>query len=204
MIRVAILAMLMAHFAEGATAQSADLPEKRLVELERLAERIALIETGDVPEMLVLASMAFAELPGERPVVEQVAGLHLGAMRTLERKASVKALRGFLENRLSPEGIARIYAATVFYGRNCFGYEDAVRGLARRTPASAGDAVWLALAALPRSPSFYLGDRSALRARVAMIVDEMEASRLVGKAEAERLRDLPLANVDTGNGCSGR
>ena len=79
-----------------------------------------------------------------------------------------------------------------------------MRGLARQHPARADDEVWLALAALPRSPSWYLSDRSALKARVALIVDELETSKLVSKAEAGRLRGLPLASVDTGGGCSGR
>ena len=186
------------------TTAQPDLSKKSLVQLEQLAERIALIDPGEVPNVLLLATLAFAELPGERPLAEQVAALHLGAMQSLERKASVLALRGFLEEQLSQEAIARIYAATTFYGRNCYGFEDAVRGLARQHPARADDEVWLALAALPRSPSWYLSDRSALKARVALIVDELETSKLVSKAEAGRLRGLPLASVDTGGGCSGR
>lgn len=202
MMRLLLLAGL-ALFPMAAAAQS-DLSKKALAQLDALADRIALVDPGEVPETLLLATLAFAELPGERPLAEQVAGLHLGAMEALERKASVLALAGYLDDRLSREAIARVYAATIFYGRNCYGYQDAVRGLARRTPSSAEDEVWLALAALPRSPSWYLTDRSALKARVALIVDAMETSNLVTKARADRLRDLPLASVDSGGGCSGR
>ncbi|NND41147.1 MAG: hypothetical protein HKO04_03625 [Silicimonas sp.] len=203
MIRVVGLIILLV-LPLAVAAQTGDLSEKRLAELRVIADRIALIETGDVPDMLVNAVFAANGTRGERPLADQVAGMNLGAMRTLERKAAVIALAAFLRERISERAIAEVYAATVYYGRNCYGYVDAVRWLARRTPDRAGDNVWLALAALPRSPSLYLRDRSALKARVAVIVTEMEAQNLVGSDAAERLRGLPLANIDSGKGCSGR
>lgn len=199
---VVVFALLV--WPVAVVAQSGALAEKRLVELQRLADRIALIDTRDVPEMLIKATLAANDTGGDRPLAEQVAGMNLGPMRTLERKAAVSALAIYLEERMSPRSIAGIYAATVYYGRNCYGYVDAVRGLARKTPKRAGDAVWLGLAALPRSPSLYLRDRSALKARVAAIVNALEAQNLVGSRAAGRLRELRMANIDSGKGCSGR
>lgn len=203
MIRVLMIACLLCG-PLAATAQERGLGEARLAELRGLADQIALIEAGSVPEALVRAFLAVEGTRGERGLSAQLAAMHLGAMRTLERRAAETALAAMIEDNLSPREVAGVYAATVYYGRNCYGYTDAVRGLARRAPQNAGDAVWLALAALPRSPSLYLRDRSALRARVEVIIDEMEVQAQVDSTIAERLRELPLANIDSGKGCSGR
>lgn len=183
-------------------AQVADLSKKRMAELDLVADQILAIETGRVPEALTLALLALNSLEGARPLSEQVAGMNIGAMRSLERKATVTVLSRLLEERATQRELAAIYAATVFFGRNCYGFDAAVRGLARQRPERAGDDVWLALAALPRSPSLYLRDRSVLKARVDKIIDEMEEQELVTPGVADRLRDLKLANVDSGKGCS--
>lgn len=183
-------------------AQVAERFENRMEELGVLADRIVGVETGRVPEALTLAILAHNSLDSERPISEQLAGMNLGAMRMLERRTTVMHLSRLLEERASERELAGVYAATVFYGRNCYGYADAVRGLARQRIESAGDDVWLALAALPRSPSLYLRDRSALKARVDLTIDQMEAQNMVTSEVAERLRDLKLANVDSGRGCS--
>ena len=161
-----------------------------------------------MPELLLKALIA-AEDPAHLKrsletsnLTKQLARMHLGAMRTLERQAAETALASYLAERMSPTEVARAYAALVYYGRNCFGYRDAAIGLARKTPERAEDAIWLALAALPRSPSFYLRDRAALRDRVATLVSAMENAGLVDAEEAKRLDSLPLASVDVGVGCS--
>lgn len=204
MIRILGTIILCLFAATAGVAQSSALSEKRLEEILKIADRIAATAPGSAPEVLLDATLALGTVQGERPLAEQVAGMNLGPMRTLERKAAVAALAEGLEERLSPRDIAAIYASSVYYGRNCYGHADAARGLARLTPERAGDGVWLALAALPRSPTLYLGDRSALRARVALIINAMEAAGLASAREAARLRALPLANIDSGQGCSGR
>ena len=123
-------------------------------------------------------------------------------MPTLERRAAETALAKFLSERLTPSDIVRIYAATVYYGRNCYGYSDASAGLAAEWHTQAGDDVWLALAALPRSPSWYLRDRTALAGRVDSIISEMFDAGLVDKKTTERLESLPKANLHAGKGCS--
>lgn len=198
------LFLIFLVYATSPAAQTADMTASRLAELGVLAERILAVETGSVPEALTRAMLAQETIRGDAPLSEQVAGMNLGAMRSLERKSAVMVLSRLLEERASPRRIAKIYAATVYYGRNCYGHENAVRGLARQRPDSAGDDVWLALAALPRSPSLYLRDRSALRARVDRIIDAMEAGNLIDEEVAATLRGQKLANVDSGRGCTGR
>ncbi|NNE86579.1 MAG: hypothetical protein HKN27_00760, partial [Silicimonas sp.] len=121
---------------------------------------------------------------------------------SMERKAFTVALTTMLGERLSPGRIAALYAAKAYYGRNCYGHVDAVFGLTRKTPQTADDAVWLALAALPRSPSLYLRNRSALRIRVKTIIDEMHSSNSITEQTAQRLENLPIANLSVGKGCS--
>jgi membrane peptidoglycan carboxypeptidase len=123
-------------------------------------------------------------------------------MPLFQRNSSEQALAEYLGERMSAREIAEAYAAMVYFGRNCYGYQSAVQGLARTTAERADDATWLALAALPRSPSFYLRDRSALKDRVSGIIADMQSAGLVDGAEAERLKSLPLASVDIGPGCS--
>jgi membrane peptidoglycan carboxypeptidase len=184
------------------------LSDKALEQLRATATEVAAVETGQVPELLLKALIAAEDpahlkrSPETSNLTKQLARLHLGAMPTLQRQAAENALATFLAERLSPSDIARAYAALVYYGRNCFGYRDAAIGLARKTPERAEDAIWLALAALPRSPSFYLRDRAALRDRVETLVTGMKNAGLIDAEEAKRLDSLPLASVDVGVGCS--
>ena len=209
-MRRTVLAGLLCIFALPLAAQSDRLSDKARAELAAVAAAVAARDPGPVPEILVLATIAASQSdhlerdPSESRLTRQLARMHLGAMPTLQRKDHETALANLLGERLEARRIAEIYAATVYYGRNCHGYSDAVRGLARLTPDRAGEAVWLALAALPRSPTLYLGNRVALKDRVALIVAAMEDAGLVGAAEAERLDALPLAHVDAGIGCSSR
>ena len=204
--------ILAALFALGLIALPASaqtrLSDKALDQLRTTASEVAAVETGQVPELLLKALIA-AEDPAHLKrsletsnLTKQLARMHLGAMRTLERQAAETALASYLAKRMSPTEVARAYAALVYYGRNCFGYRDAAIGLARKTPERAEDAIWLALAALPRSPSFYLRDRAALRDRVGTLVSAMENAGLIDAQEAKRLDSLPLASVDVGVGCS--
>lgn len=191
----------------GSAAQS-ELSEKTLQQLDQIADQIALIDPGPVPEILIAALIAAEEpqhlrrAPATSRLTLQLADMHLGAMPTLKRTAAKEALATGLGNRMNPTEIVRTYAALIYFGRNCYGYRSAVQGLARSTVQRADDAVWLALAALPRSPSFYLTDRAALRDRVRSIIDAMADARLVDADQAEKLKSLPLASVDTGAGCS--
>lgn len=208
MIRQAIaLACLVAL---PAAAQQQTLPESRMQELRQIVDEIAAIETGPVPDLLLRATIAATEpdhlsrTPTRSALTRQLANMRLerlGALRTLERETHQTALATLLGERLSAGKIAAVYTVTVYYGRNCHGYADAARGLARQDPADADDSVWLALAALPRSPTWYLRDRVALKDRIADIIDRMEDANLVSEDTAERLENLPTANLDAGNGC---
>ena len=205
MIRTLLIALLTLALSGPALAQ---LSERTTSELRNVANRIALIEPVPVPDLLLKAIIA-AEQPDHldrRPensgLTRQLARLHLGAMPTLERRAAEAALAKFIGERLSPGDIVRIYAATVYFGRNCYGYRDASAGLAAEWHTEAGDDVWLALAALPRSPSWYLRDRTALAGRVDTIISEMFDAGLVDQKTAERLESLPKANLHAGKGCS--
>ena len=191
----------------GMAGAQSGLTEKESTQLRQIADRIALIEPGEVPDLLVRALIAAEDpehlnraAPLSRMTL-QVARTYLPAMQTLKRKASEVMLATYLGERLTPVELARVYAATVYYGRNCFGYEAAAPGLARVSPKGAPDEVWMALAALPRSPTWYLRDRVALRERVGLVIDEMLDANLIGKDSAERLRDLPIANLSVGKGC---
>jgi membrane peptidoglycan carboxypeptidase len=161
-----------------------------------------------VPELLLKALIAAEDpahlkrSPETSNLTKQLARLHLGAMPTLQRQAAETALATFMAENMTPTEIARAYAALVYYGRNCFGYRDAAIGLARKTPERAEDGIWLALAALPRSPSFYLRDRAALRDRVETLLSAMKSAGLIDAEDARRLESLPLASVDVGEGCS--
>ena len=161
-----------------------------------------------MPDLLFKATIAAEQpdhldrSPENSGLTRQLARLHLGAMPTLERRAAETALARFLGERLSPSDIVRVYAASVYYGRNCYGYRDASAGLAAKWHAQAGDEVWLALAALPRSPSWYLRDRTALAGRVDSIISEMFEAGLISEETAERLESLPKANLHAGTGCS--
>lgn len=198
MIRTLILCLLMAGTASAQTR----LSDKMLTELEKTADRIALTRSGEVPGILLQGALALSGAPNEPRIAEQLASLNLDeAMRTLERRTALGVLTGMIEARMSPEDIARAYLATVYFGRNCFGYRDAAVGLARMRPERADDAIWLALLALPRSPSLYLGDRSALKARVELIIARMRDTGQIDDAGADRLKALRLANVDSGKGC---
>lgn len=202
-----ILTVLLLILPVAAAAQS-ELSQKALSQLEQVADEIAAIDPGQVPEVLIAALIAAEEPDHLRRaattsgLTRKLADLHLGAMPTLRRTAAKQALATYLGDRMTPAEIVRTYAALVYFGRNCYGYRSAVQGLARSTVERADDAVWLALAALPRSPSFYLRDRAALRDRVREIVSGMQSAGLVDSRRAEKLRTLPLASVDTGVGCS--
>ena len=207
MIRMLAALFAVCLIALPAWAQTR-LSDKALEQLRATATEVAAVETGQVPELLLKALIAAEDpahlkrSPETSNLTKQLARLHLGAMPTLQRQAAENALATFLAERLSPSDIARAYAALVYYGRNCFGYRDAAIGLARKTPERAEDAIWLALAALPRSPSFYLRDRAALRDRVETLVTGMKNAGLIDAEEAKRLDSLPLASVDVGVGCS--
>ena len=207
MIRMLAALFAVCLIALPAWAQTR-LSDKALEQLRATATEVAAVETGQVPELLLKALIAAEDpahmkrSPETSNLTKQLARLHLGAMPTLQRQAAENALATFLAERLSPSDIARTYAALVYYGRNCFGYRDAAIGLARKTPERAEDAIWLALAALPRSPSFYLRDRAALRDRVETLVTGMKNAGLIDAEEAKRLDSLPLASVDVGVGCS--
>lgn len=204
--------ILAALFALGLTALPAAaqsrLSEKALDQLRATASEVAAVETGQVPELLLKALIAAEDpahlkrSPETSNLTKQLARLHLGAMPTLQRQAAETALAAFLAENMTPTEIARAYAALVYYGRNCFGYRDAAIGLARKSPDRAEDEIWLALAALPRSPSFYLRDRAALRDRVGTLVTRMKNAGLLSAEDARRLESLPLASVDVGEGCS--
>lgn len=206
MIRIALF--ILASLLPLAAAAQERLSDKALNQLRVTADQIAAIEPGRVPDILLRAIIAaeqrdhLSRAAANSRVTRQLASMHLGAMPSLRREAAEDALSAFLGERMSPADIARVYASVVYFGRNCYGYRNAVQGLARRTADRADETVWLALAALPRSPSFYLRDRSALRARVSRIIADMRAAGLVDSAEAERLDSLPLADVDIGPGCS--
>lgn len=203
-----MIRLLMILCLPGAAAAQSDLSEKALAQLRGIADRIAAVEAGEVPEVLIAAIIAAEQrdhlrrAPADSGLTRQLARMHLGSMPLFQRNASELALGVYLGERMSAREIAETYAAMVYFGRNCYGYQDAVRGLVRTTPERADDATWLALAALPRSPSFYLSDRAALDDRVSAIISDMEGSGLVDGAEAARLKMLPLASVDTGPGCS--
>lgn len=205
MIRTFLIALLTLTFSNPALAQ---LSERTTTELRNAADRIALIEPGPVPDLLFKAIIAAEQpdhlnrSPENSRLTRQLARLHLGAMPTLERRAAETALAKFIGERLSPGDIVRVYAATVYYGRNCYGYRDTSAGLAAEWHTQAGDDVWLALAALPRSPSWYLRDRTALAGRVDFIISEMFDAGLIEKKTAERLESLPKANLHAGKGCS--
>lgn len=202
-----VAAALLAVLPLSAMAQSG-LSKKSLAQLEQIADEIAAIDPGQVPNTLTAALIAAEEpehlrrAPATSRLTLQLADMHLGAMPTLQRVAAKEALATDLGKRMTPTEIVEVYAALVYFGRNCYGYRAAVQGLARSTADRADDAIWLALAALPRSPSFYLRDRAALRDRVRRIVSDMQGVGLVDAQGAERLKTLPLASVDTGAGCS--
>ena len=209
MIRI-VLVLTLAVAAWPAGAQQAVLSEMTLALLGKMADEVPPTETGTAPDILLRATIAANEPrhmtrpPARSALTRQLAHMNLvelGAMRTLERTAYADALTAMLADRLSPGRIVAIYAATVYYGRNCYGYAAASTGLARKTVDEADDAVWLALAALPRSPTWYLRDRVALKDRVEMIIEEMEAASLISEESARRLDALPIASVDVGRGC---
>lgn len=191
-------------------AQVDALSDAALGILTKAADETAAIEVPPVPKMLLLATIAATDpkhldrAAHQSQLTLQLARLHLvgTSATTFERKAFETALAELLGARLTPRQIAEVYAATVYYGRNCYGFVDAAGGLARTSPSRATDGVWLGLAALPRSPTLYLGSRVALKARVADIIEVLRVAGLVNEAEAERLSALPLANIDSGNGCS--
>lgn len=202
-----ILCLALVCLPAMSAAQSG-LSDKSLAQLQEIADQIAGLETGPIPAVLVAALIAAEERthltrpPATSKLTRQVASMHLGSMQSLKRRAAELALADYLGARMTPARIAEVYASRVYFGRNCYGYQNAVQGLARTTVERADDAVWLALAALPRSPSFYLRDRAALKDRVSGIVHDMQAAGLVDATQAERLKELPLASVDTGPGCS--
>jgi membrane peptidoglycan carboxypeptidase len=206
MMRLTVF-LLVVLLPVSAAAQSG-LSEKSLTRLQGIADQIAAAEPGAVPKILVAAIIAaeasdhLRREPAASRLTLQLAGMHLGSMSSLQREAAEGALAGYLGERMTATEIAEAYASMVYFGRNCYGYRNAVQGLARSTAERADDATWLALAALPRSPSFYLRDRSALKDRVSRIIADMQVAGLVDGARAERLKSLPLASVDTGPGCS--
>ena len=205
MIRAVLIAFLSLAHTGPALAQ---LSERTTAELRSAAAQIALIEPGPVPDLLLRAIIAAEQpdhldrSPENSGLTRRLARLHLGAMPTLERRAAETALAKFIGERLTASDIVRIYAASVYYGRNCYGYRDASAGLAAEWHTQAGDDVWLALAALPRSPSWYLRDRTALAGRVDTIISEMFEAGLITQETAERLESLPKANLHAGKGCS--
>lgn len=189
-------------------ASAQQISKKKLAELENIADRIALIEAGPVPDILIFATIAATQADhltrdsATSELTGQLAGQYLAPSSTLQRKAERKALSAQIAERMAPLDIARTFAATVYYGRNCYGFDAAIRGLARKRVSQAKDNDWLALAALPRSPSFYLRDRSALRERVRGLITDMRIAGLVTAKQANRLEDLPLSNLDNGQGCA--
>ena len=207
MTRIIAFVLALSVSTLPAVAQSR-LSEKALGQLRATAAEIGAIEPGTVPEMLLKALIAAEDpahlrrSPESSNLTKQLARLHLGAMPSLQRQEAETALATYLSESMSPTDIARAYAALVYFGRNCYGYREAAGGLARQSPEKADDTVWLALAALPRSPSFYLRDRAALRDRVATLLVAMQKAGLIDPEEAQRLENLPLASVDTGPGCS--
>ena len=205
MMRLVLIAL--AALAIPASAQNR-LSEQTHQSLRAAADQIAAIVPGRVPELLVKAIMAAEQpdhlerAPAKSSLTQQLARMHLGAMPTLEQKSAEAALATYIGERMTPRDIVRTYAATVYFGRNCFGFADASSGLARKWYSEAEAEIWLALAALPRAPSWYLRDRTALATRVDDIFSEMLDAGLIEEREAQRLERLPIANLHAGKGCS--
>ncbi len=204
MIRiVSLLVFFLAAQAQAETREAA------LARLTEAADSIAAVEPGSVPLMLLKAVIAanqsdhLTREPARSALTRSLVGQWLTKTPTQQLRAELDMLSALVGERISPRRVAEIHSATVFYGRNCRGFAEAAEGIADVPVGEASDAVWLALAALPRAPSVYLGNRGALKDRVRYIIDEMKHARLVDAKEAERLSDLPVANLDRGPGCFG-
>ncbi len=201
MIRLALAFTLL--FAMAANAQVSTRDAARLA---TIADQLAATETGPVPPLLTLAIIAAHEPThllrdtATSQITLQLAGPHIGARPTLKRNAHLEALMALLAERMEPQRIAEVFAATAYYGRNCRGYAQAARGLAGAPPEQAPDEVWLGLASLIRSPAWYLSDRTALRERVLEILSVFAASGMLNQADLDHLAALPIARFE-GKGC---
>lgn len=162
----------------------------------------------EVPPFLVLATIA-AEDPDhldKPPIKSQLTRMVAKSTikttkRALEQRADVFARSALLGERLSPEEVARVYIGRVFYGKGCFGHEQALAGLFGSTPATASEMTLVTLAALPRRPLWYREEPDLLAARVAEILAAMEAWGMIGEDQPRALRNAPIPDITKARGC---
>lgn len=168
-----------------------------------LRSEIAMLEaeirSAGIPELLITVLPATGAIRQDLGllVIRDALPPAGGVKRIADRIAADTLLRG----ALSDEEIAAGYALRAYYGRGCYGWAKASRGLAAVEPDRVDDATILMLAVLTIGPSYLARDEARRGKAIARTIERLLEEGKIDAASADRLASLPLRSPEIGPGC---
>jgi penicillin-binding protein 1A len=160
---------------------------------------------GVDPQAILRAAFANAwarrTVQGGSTLTQQlVKNLLVGDEQTLRRKVQEARLAAEMEKELSKQEILDLYLNRVYLGSNAYGVEAAAEAYFGKPAAKLSLAEAAFLAALPKAPSRYAGEKTGAQtiARVHYVLDRMVGSGFVTPAAAASARAQTLKFVNDG------
>ena len=157
------------------------------------------VDPRGIARALIADLRAGRVVAGGSTITEQTAKIvFTNSERTFSRrwKALTDAMR--LEKSLTKKQILELYLNRIYLGSGAYGVDGAARVYFGKSAREVTLAEAAMLATLTRAPSVFSPRRDLARAqeRADMVLNKMVATKVIGKAEAEKARAHPAVVVD--------